>query len=510
VDKRATVAVKATLLLAVTSLLYVIWRSARWPLVHDPPLMHYIAWLITEGATPYRDVFDMNFPGTYLIHLAVIQVGGTGDAAWRAFDLLWLGGISAALWAYCRPVSGHLGAAAAVLLFALHHLSGGAKSAGQRDYLLSLFLLLGAYCASTETGIPRSATRWLLSGLLIGAGVTIKPHAGVFVVAVATMVGVEWWRGSESSLKPIALLVAGGAVLPALVLAWLWYLGGAGAFWQILTDYLLPVYGRRTDASTWNTLPWHTLFELICLGILGLFALRGLPGTQRRRLVTLAGIGDGLVHFTVQGKGWEYHLYPVVIFLCALAGIGVSSVLARGDRPLRQWVAVGLLGAMAAVVSVKAVRASDSKWVARKIARVEDLSRQLQALIPAGRTAQVMDVADGGIHALLRSKVKQPTRFIYDFHFFEPSSDRRIQALRSEFLKDLQSGRPAAIVLFAETFGFSAYEFLPHFPEFQRLLGDAYLQASEGDGFRIYLPRRPPERQSQQMPGSVRTPEAFT
>jgi hypothetical protein len=102
VDKRATVALKVTLLVAATLLLYVIWHSARWPLVHDPPLMHYIAWLITQGAAPYRDVFDMNFPGTYLIHLAVIQVGGTGDAVWRAFDLLWLGGISAVLWARGR------------------------------------------------------------------------------------------------------------------------------------------------------------------------------------------------------------------------------------------------------------------------------------------------------------------------------------------------------------------------------------------------------------------------
>ena len=52
--------------------------------------MHYIAWLIAQGAVPYRDAFDMNLPGVYLLHLAVLQVGGPGDLAWRLFDLGWL------------------------------------------------------------------------------------------------------------------------------------------------------------------------------------------------------------------------------------------------------------------------------------------------------------------------------------------------------------------------------------------------------------------------------------
>jgi len=52
--------------------------------------MHYIAWVIGEGGVPYRDVFDMNLPGVYLIHAAVIGLLGRGDLAWRLFDLGWL------------------------------------------------------------------------------------------------------------------------------------------------------------------------------------------------------------------------------------------------------------------------------------------------------------------------------------------------------------------------------------------------------------------------------------
>jgi len=35
-----------------------------------------LAWLIGEGAVPYRDAFDMNPPGVYRIHWAILSIGG--------------------------------------------------------------------------------------------------------------------------------------------------------------------------------------------------------------------------------------------------------------------------------------------------------------------------------------------------------------------------------------------------------------------------------------------------
>src|SRR5215475_3212028 len=61
--------------------LRLLWLSRAWPLVHDVPIMHYVAWRIAGGAVPYRDVFDMNFPGAYLLHLAVLSTLGPGDVA---------------------------------------------------------------------------------------------------------------------------------------------------------------------------------------------------------------------------------------------------------------------------------------------------------------------------------------------------------------------------------------------------------------------------------------------
>ena len=79
--------------------LQLLWASRGWPLVHDAPIMHYVAWRILEGATPYRDLFDMNFPGVYAAHLlraSHSRTWGSGlprCSTWRC-------------WASPRPVSG--------------------------------------------------------------------------------------------------------------------------------------------------------------------------------------------------------------------------------------------------------------------------------------------------------------------------------------------------------------------------------------------------------------------
>jgi len=128
------------------------WRSRGWPLIHDAPLMHYIAWRIGEGAVPYRDLFDMNFPGVYLLHMVALTLFGAGDGGWRAFDLTWLAGTSLAAAALAEPW-GRLAAVGAGLFFTVYHLAGGAWQAGQRDFLLCPFMLLGGL------GVARWAER---------------------------------------------------------------------------------------------------------------------------------------------------------------------------------------------------------------------------------------------------------------------------------------------------------------------------------------------------------------
>jgi len=480
-------------------LAYLIWASRAWPLIHDAPLMHYVAWLIAQGAVPYRDAFDMNLPGVYLLHLGVLQVGGPGDLAWRLFDLAWLAATGALLWAYCRPVSDAVAAGAGVVLFGLYHLSGGAWRAGQRDFLLCLFLLAGAYGVARGLEQPDGRLALLAGGLALGAGMSVKPHAGLFWLLCAAAAAAGAWRAGHPAWRAGALVLGGGLVVPALVFGWLAERGGLAPFVAVLTGYVLPLYSQVGRVSVLGATRWHA-WGRASFGLLGGLGLLGLAVAARPwppRLV-LAALGAlyGAAHFALQGKGWEYQLYPLALFLCALAPTAVAR---RGDAPVlrrvslggaRRGIALAVWALLVIVLGAKGVEAREPAWIAEKARRVDALTRDLAPLVRPGDTVQVLDTTGGGIHALLRLGLRQPTRFIYDFHFFHHPDDARIRALRAELMAGLAAHPPAAVVVFEGSWPELGYARLALFPELAQALERAFPLAVTGPGYRIHAKRR--------------------
>jgi hypothetical protein len=477
-------------------LAYLIWASRHWPLIHDATLMHYIAWLIDRGGVPYRDAFDMNLPGAYLLHLAVLRLGGAGDLAWRLFDLGWLAATCLLLVGYCRRIGDGWAAAAAALLFALYHLSGGAWHAGQRDFLLCAFLLLGAWgvARGTEQG---AAGGLLWGGLALGAAMVIKPHAALYWLFCAVIAARDrsW---SMSASRAAGLVITAGLVVPGTVFGWLAWRGGLGPFVDIFGGYVIPLYSRVGRVAPWQAIVWHAYGRplIILFGLLVVLALLA-PASREpaRKGLALVGVVYGVIHFVVQGKGWEYQLYPLMLFSCALAPAAVVSWRRAGlARALdffgaRRPVALVAWALLVVVLGTKGVEASDAGWIADKARRVAAITRDLEPIVPPGATVQVMDTTSGGIHALLRLGLRQPTRFIYDFHFFHDLGDPRIEALRTEFVDGLEAGRPAAIVILEESWPVPGYRRLETFPRLRQFLERAYEPPRERPGYRIYAKR---------------------
>jgi hypothetical protein len=478
-------------------LAYLVWASRGWPLIHDAPLLHYIAWLIDQGGVPYRDAFDMNLPGVYLLHMAVLRVGGAGDVAWRLFDLGWLAATCGVLAVYCRRVGEGWGPAAAALLFAVYHLSGGAWHAGQRDYLLGLFLLLGAWGVARGTEQPGpGAFAW--GGLALGAAMTIKPHAALYWIVCAAVAARDRSR-TISPGRAAGLVLAAGLVVPAAVFGWLAWRGGLGPFLDIVNGYVVPLYSRVGRVIVWRALLYHAfsgaLAGLFFLVVLALLAPS--PREPARKGLAMLGVLYGLVHFAVQGKGWEYQLYPLVLFCCALAPAAVVSWRHHGwARALdlfgaRRWLGLVAWALLLFVLGVRGVEVADADWIVQKAQRVTAITRDLEPLVPPGATVQVMDTTAGGVHALLRLHLRQPTRFIYDFPFFHDVGDPRIEALRAELIEGLETGRPAAIVVLEESWPDPrwGYRRLETFPRLLEYLARAYAPPLERPGYRIYAKR---------------------
>ena len=142
-----------------------------------------------------------------------------------------------------------------------------------------------------------------------------------------------------------------------------------------------------------------------------------------RHAIAALGIGYGVVHYLGQGKGWTYHLYPLAAFAALLAFAELRSALVQRP-PRRHALAVSLAATLVWLTQTGCRGRAAPSWIREKEATVEPLIRDLGPL-RAGDSVQVLDTTDGGIHALLRLRARQPTRFMYDFHFFHDEDDRR-------------------------------------------------------------------------------------
>jgi len=162
--------------LTVSAALFFVW-SWRWPLVGDASLIHYIAFLIERGWAPYRDLGDMNMPGSYLIELAAMHVFGRSALAWRLFDFILLAAASVSFFAIARRRNWLAGLFSASLFILIHGRDGLAEG-GQRDLTMAVcliaataFLLAAIRAADARISMPYAAAFGLLSGIAF----TIKP-----------------------------------------------------------------------------------------------------------------------------------------------------------------------------------------------------------------------------------------------------------------------------------------------------------------------------------------------
>jgi hypothetical protein len=462
--------------------------SLRWPLVHDAPLMHYIAARLLAGDAPYRDLFDMNLPGVYLAHVLGLVLFGAGDAGFRAFDLAVLAGIAGGL-AVALARFGARAAAAAVALFWLYHVAGGAWRAGQRDLLLCLPLAWATAAGLADVARPR---RWTLglTAAALGVAVWVKPHA---LLLGALLPLLAWRRPPGRRAGALGLALAGLTLPGVAMVVWLGQRGGLGAFVDIVTGYLVPLYARLGAGGLPAALAGQP-FGLPTLAGLGLWAGAGFAALRRpglpdaRRAVLAAGVGYGVLHYVGQGKGWEYHLYPLALFTVALGAAGLPAALDTRRRLVTGALVAGL-GVATVALAAKGMQNVDPDWIRQKHARAHAAAAGLAPLVAGGGTVQVLDVTDGGIHALYLLGARQPTRFLYDFHFYHHVAHPYVRGLRAELLEGLRRRPPAAVVLFRQGWPQGDERRIQEFPELAAWLAAGYRPAGQGDGFWIYAAR---------------------
>jgi hypothetical protein len=464
-------------------LAYFVAGTWQWPLVGDASIIHYVAFLMDHGLVPYRQIVDMNMPGSYLVEWLLMHVFGGGSLSWRLVDFALMAAAGAAMIILARSRGWFPGFAAAALL-ALIHGQDGIAFQGERDLIIAT--LLGWAFAFLFLAARRDWA-WCIgaAGLVTGIAVSMKPLAILFAVPLlASLAACEKSR-RRSSTRAISWAVVGFLVPFLVVFIYLLWVHALSACAHTL--FGLSLYYNGLYRKPLGFLFVHSVAPVGLLVLLWLIVVV----VQREwnwEQWTLAGAAlAGLTFYLLQGRGFSYYRYPLLVFL--LTCISVDFITALSRRGLR---AISVLAGIYGLLFLApqcARKAVSYDW--RNQEFINMLSSDLNNLggQQLSGNVQCFDTIAGCVNTLYRDRLVQATGFLYDCYAYAPLGSRMMQVAdryRNAFLDALNRNPPEVLIVTDQycQVGPDGYDKLKRWPQLESLIAGDY---------RLYTERMPPD-----------------
>ena len=342
----------------------------RMPLTNDTLLYDLQTRLFTEGAVPYRDVLEPNWPGVFWIQSAIRGIFGRSSEAMRAFDL-------ACILATCgmsRLLANKAGATIRGanwlgLAFLAFYLGCSEWCHCQRDVWLLFPITLATWLRLFRFGRALSPFGYcalaICDGAIWGAAIWLKPYAGLVALAVGftTLPLVPRGRlaieivgtltgGATALLAGMAWLANTGALAPWLETMQVWnprYLAAGRVNWtwprfRVMALRMQPWYGLHLVAVPLAVLSVTKLFRRWV-------ALRSELWSNRGVLVTTASLSAiylaTMLHVFLLQHLFDYVHAPAVLLAIVVVGVW----LAQPDRSANWRLVAVAMGVLAAVQS---------------------------------------------------------------------------------------------------------------------------------------------------------------
>ena len=483
--------------------------TIHWQWMWDTTVMHYIVLALDHGKVPYRDIYDINMPGSYLTERWALDIFGSGDLGWRIYEFTLLGALTGAMMIIAKPWDWLAGLFAGVL-FAVQLGSYGPYQAAERDEVMTVLIFVGCACLFTAV---RRAWPWLalVYGLSIGIAILIKPTVLPLALALLVFVFVAA-RNRKLKAWPYVLYGIGGlSIALAILLTFILPHHALASFIYILSQ-LVPYYSGLAHPTLWvlvrRSLPAAFLIYFpLALALAFTNARRANWEIWAIRL----GILFGAASYFFQHKGYDYHRIAFVCF--GLLWVGIEFTTALRDPGWRR--AVGMSGlAFGALFMVP--------FNARKIRQHHEVNQAAYALkadleqlggSKLQGKVQCLDMVGGCLSALYRLGLVESTGFTGDTQFFGPDDGKIVPFYRNMLMNELQADPPEVIILSNEWYQSSTYSFekLNTWPEFREYLNAHYrLEKTEGPydfygtmSFRIYVLRHDVPNHAGQQTGAL-------
>jgi hypothetical protein len=331
------------LLIAVTFAIRL--NLAAIPLERDEGEYAYIAQLIREGSSPYKDAYAFKFPGIYLAYTLIIEIFGASDQAIRfglgitiIATLLVLHLLVRKLLTDAQTSSLYAIATYAVLSLGSSFLGLSANA--------EHFVVFPATVGFLLLVVRPTLLRILLAGVCLGIAVSIKQQGAAFILGGTALLIYQFV--SEGGATKTSLLKKGAILLLGVslpIVAFCLWIRSMGA-WDSFTFWCFSYARFYGSMWTWEDAVKHFMskfgpilletFPILILSAVGLF----LAWKNNRRYFWTALILL-LSGFLATIPGWIFrpHYFIFILPGCALAA---AFAFRSFGRPW-EWIALAAL-----------------------------------------------------------------------------------------------------------------------------------------------------------------------
>lgn len=224
------------LLLAAVLLFFALirFRLRDMPLERDEGEYAYAGQLILEGIPPYKLVYNMKLPGTYVAYAVIMALFGETTAAIHLGLLLVSAATTVLVFFLARRRFDRTTAVVAAATYALLVTSSSVLGFAAHATNFVILPVMGGTLLLLEAISYQQTSLFLWSGVLFGLAFVMKQPGGLFIAfAITYLIATQWksqadWRDFA---KRLAIFWCGAALPFALTCLWLWKAGVFHRFW---------------------------------------------------------------------------------------------------------------------------------------------------------------------------------------------------------------------------------------------------------------------------------------
>lgn len=434
------------ILLAIFLIVQAIF-SLQWQIAHDEAPLLYEAFLMQNGAVPYKDFFDFQMPGSYIIYYLLGTLSNFGPLRIRILDVLILASIIFITYHALKKIN-KTSAFIAGILFGLKYLQGGPALSLQREYLILIFLSLAILIALQDSLTNKHR---LILGFLFGLASTIKPHAAIGLIPILLFDLYPFvFLRDPSWLKKILPYALGFLILVIAIILWIASTNALSPFLDIALNYW-SLYSQINGELVILSSTERFSYILNLVWRFGGHALWLIPAVlaiylnQNKKIYLLASLAlCYAIYPAFTGQFFAYHYILFIYFIIVLASLSIPN--SRFSLSTLSSFLFLLTILFTVKPSQTFLRQINNQPIVTSSDRAVEISNFLEKKLEEGDFVQPLDWTGGTLLAMLETRAPIATEYVFDFYFYHHISDPYIQNLRNDFMNQLQTSMPRFII----------------------------------------------------------------